>query len=187
MLIFLNDSSNFHSYFFFRNAIKSYLISSLLTLESLTGGIGGLSEWSLIDFCLLKALFSAWSNDLTFLTNLLSLLLSTRGVPSQRNEGLSVISSPFSLEFEDEASEENKVSGPVKGASSLEYSLPWCCVEGACRPFLCCQIGAEASAAVDDELKGKKKKKNQRKFHSAVECFAWFCFGVKTSADNMIS
>ena len=38
---------------------------------------------------------SCWSRDLTFLTNLLSFVLSTRGVPSHRNEGLSVVvSSP---------------------------------------------------------------------------------------------
>ena len=38
---------------------------------------------------------SCWSRDLTFLTNLLSFVLSTSGVPSHRNEGLSVVvSSP---------------------------------------------------------------------------------------------
>ena len=103
---------------------ESYLISSRFTLDSRIGGIGGLVEssadlwrWSPItmDPLWLFNMFgipavsripdsripdsripdSCWSRDLTFLTNLLSFVLSTSGVPSHRNEGLSVVvSSP---------------------------------------------------------------------------------------------
>ena len=109
--------------------IKSHLISSRLTLDSLLGGLGGFSAlFSSAEACLVTT--TGWSNDLTFLTNLLSLFLSTRGVPSQRKAGLGW-SSPTSDEAADEADEEKSVSGWLSGASSLEYSFPWCWMDEA--------------------------------------------------------
>ena len=161
--------------------ISFHLISSLFTLDSLIGGIGGISSSNERSrrnrfSCSLR---SCWSKDLTFLTNLLSFVLSTNGVPSHRKEGLSVVlpgvsglfcgSGPHSgpagpsSELEEEPSEENRVSGWVRGASKREYSLPWYWVEEGWTPFLrawgwaccggccCCQMGV-ASAAVEDEL-----------------------------------
>lgn len=113
--------------------IKSHLISSRLTLDSLLGGLGGFSAlFSSAEACLVTT--TGWSNDLTFLTNLLSLFLSTRGVPSQRKDGLvgcRLSGSPTSEEAADEAEEEKSVSGWLSGASSLEYSFPWCCMDEA--------------------------------------------------------
>lgn len=76
------SSSRKKSFNFNKCFIFFYLISSRfcrVILESLFGGLGARSS---IDLCLAAGLRGCSSKDLTFFSNLLSLLWSTRGVPS---------------------------------------------------------------------------------------------------------